>query len=679
MLKKTNCKSEIMISYAQNFEDVILERFFKNIEKGFYVDVGAAGPALHSVTKHFYDKGWQGINIEPSLSLFNDLIIERGRDINLNLVVSDQDGLIEFFDLANTGLSSIMEQNVKTAISNENLRDYNNNKFEEAKSILVESRKLSGILSQYAPNIEIDFLKIDVEGAEREVIKSNNWARFRPKVILIEATIPNSTTQNYSEWEKLIIEAEYAFVYFDGINRFYLRNDLLKYKDVFSYPPCYFDAFTLFTEVKKQIKISELQSLCHQLQSRQKELQSQHKELQSQHGELQSQHGEFQSQHKELQSQHKELQSQYEELQSHHHQLQTQYQDLQAFNIIITSSLSWRLTFPLRFIKKAGKRLLNKIKIPGMISTLKIVIEFIVIRVYSRLKKNQSRPGKVLFDVSAPREAVVRPEANEVIVEGWCFMKEQGQLPVKVLVQVNERFYECKPQERPDVVSHFSVQYPKLAMNTGFKGTIIVPKGLYLIKVIAVFKEIGPVKMADKLLWINTETIKLSVPPSFEYPELKDSNLSKTAQKIYIELKKANNNLNISAHKVIAISDDADEGVQVLDDDSCRTSSDGHEIENAQNIKWDESVQQALLAIKNWRLQQYDKKTTEPTSATLPKLAFVSPLPPARSGISDYSAELLPELANYYNIDVVVDQASIGDPWIKSNCSIRSYDWFKDN
>ena len=66
-------------------------------------------------------------------------------------------------------------------------------------------------------------------------------------------------------------------------------------------------------------------------------------------------------------------------------------------------------------------------------------------------------------------------------------------------------------------------------------------------------------------------------------------------------------------------------------------------------------------------------------SASRPKLAYISPLPPERSGISDYSAELLPELSHHYDIDVILAQDSVSDPWIKTNCSLRSVAWFRDH
>src|SRR4051794_14893877 len=95
------------ISYAQNFEDVILKRAFKGQDKGFYIDVGAADPMIHSVTKHFYDSGWNGINIEPGSVFFQQLEEARGRDINLNIGLSNTLGEATLYEApASLGLST---------------------------------------------------------------------------------------------------------------------------------------------------------------------------------------------------------------------------------------------------------------------------------------------------------------------------------------------------------------------------------------------------------------------------------------------------------------------------------------------------------------------------------------------------------------------------------------------
>jgi len=339
-----------MISYAQNFEDVILERFFKEQKAGFYVDIGAADPLKDSVTKHFYDKGWRGINIEPSTKLFEKLLSERKRDINLNCIISNQESLNVFFDIPNSGLSTIYPNYAYSAIEKEGQKDYNGDILNSFEKTLIESKKLSSILEKYAYNIEIDFLKIDVEGAEKEVIESNNWAALRPKVLIIEATVPNSKIANFDSWDLILIQSGYSFVYFDGLNRFYLRNDLIEYKEIFTYPPSVFDEFIKHSEVEKQAHLSELQSQYRELQSQYQELQSQYQELQSQYQELQSQYQELQSQHQGLHSQHQRLHSHHQELQLVNFDLKIQNQNLLNQVNAILNSYSWRALKPIRWL-----------------------------------------------------------------------------------------------------------------------------------------------------------------------------------------------------------------------------------------------------------------------------------------------------------------------------------------
>ncbi len=87
-----------MISYAGNREDVLLHRLFGAQQTGYYVDVGAGDPEDHSVTKHFYDSGWSGLNVEPSERLFRRLVADRPRDVNVNAAVSDEPGTVTFYE-----------------------------------------------------------------------------------------------------------------------------------------------------------------------------------------------------------------------------------------------------------------------------------------------------------------------------------------------------------------------------------------------------------------------------------------------------------------------------------------------------------------------------------------------------------------------------------------------------
>src|ERR1700742_2763080 len=94
------------VTYAQNREDILLDAFFRDIEQGFYVDVGASHPVVSSVTKLFYEKGWRGINIEPSHKYYKLLEEDRPEDINLNVGISDKKGTLTLREYQGYGLST---------------------------------------------------------------------------------------------------------------------------------------------------------------------------------------------------------------------------------------------------------------------------------------------------------------------------------------------------------------------------------------------------------------------------------------------------------------------------------------------------------------------------------------------------------------------------------------------
>ena len=91
------------ISYAQNYEDVMLNRVFKDIDNGFYIDVGAWSPVLDSVTNAFYQKGWNGINIEPNIKFVSEFSQARQRDINLCICIGEQEKSTEMYFLRGNG------------------------------------------------------------------------------------------------------------------------------------------------------------------------------------------------------------------------------------------------------------------------------------------------------------------------------------------------------------------------------------------------------------------------------------------------------------------------------------------------------------------------------------------------------------------------------------------------
>jgi FkbM family methyltransferase len=156
-MKATSQTQEVvpsMITYAQNFEDVLLSRAFGGQMDGFYVDVGAGDPTHVSVTKWFYDLGWSGINIEPHPELFERLTAERRRDINLNCGAGATTGEFPFFEAAISELSSFDPVVAKRAGSLKIT----------GKSRSIPVFTLTDILDRHAGKRDINFLKIDVEG-----------------------------------------------------------------------------------------------------------------------------------------------------------------------------------------------------------------------------------------------------------------------------------------------------------------------------------------------------------------------------------------------------------------------------------------------------------------------------------------------------------------------------------
>lgn len=212
-----------VISYAQNREDVILAAFFDEDEKGFYVDIGANHPTEDSVTKYFYDRGWTGINIEPNKRQYDLLAAERPNDINLKVGISDKPGKLKLriYDKGD-GLSTFSEEmkgdyEVHTS--------YFTDKYHEDT---VEVTTLSAVLA--ANNVtKIHFLKVDVEGYEYEVLKSNDWKKYRPEVICIEA---NHIIQ---DWHPILEKNRYEKVFFDGLNEYFVAKESSNRREAFSY------------------------------------------------------------------------------------------------------------------------------------------------------------------------------------------------------------------------------------------------------------------------------------------------------------------------------------------------------------------------------------------------------------------------------------------------------------
>ncbi|CCH27398.1 FkbM family methyltransferase [Actinosynnema sp. NPDC047251] len=220
-----------MISYAQNGEDVVLARLFGERSTGRYVDVGAADAVKDSVTKHFYDLGWRGINVEPIPEHAEKLREARPEDVTLAVALGAAGGTATLHVVEDRSGWSTLDTDLATGYRAEF----------KVVEIEVEVRTLADVLDEHPG--PVDFLKIDVEGAERAVIEGADWARHAPRVVVVEATEPGSPTPNHEGWEPLMLAAGYVFVLFDGLNRFYARESDAEARRVLAAPANVFDEF----------------------------------------------------------------------------------------------------------------------------------------------------------------------------------------------------------------------------------------------------------------------------------------------------------------------------------------------------------------------------------------------------------------------------------------------------
>ena len=164
------------ISYAMDGEDIAINLFNKKEGKGFYVDIGAHHPIQRNNTNLLYQKGWEGINIDTnefSIDLFNFL---RPNDLNILTAISDKEGEISFY--YQKKFSQLNTTDKK--IANENFQG-------NFKERIVKCQKIENILnnSKYKDK-KIDFLNIDIEGAEMKVLKTLNFEKYNPTLICIE-------------------------------------------------------------------------------------------------------------------------------------------------------------------------------------------------------------------------------------------------------------------------------------------------------------------------------------------------------------------------------------------------------------------------------------------------------------------------------------------------------------
>ncbi len=203
------------LSYSQNLEDYHLSLAFAGQATGTYVDIGAGHPIADNVSFWFYERGWQGIVVEPQAQLATLYERLRPRDVAVRGLIGSESGEVDFHVVDRLhGLSTTREGVAEKA---------------RAFGANYQTRRMPMMtLAQLCESHglgSIDFLKIDVEGAERDVILGGDWQRFRPKVIVAEAVHPMTSEPSWQEWEPFLLAQGYSFVLFDTLNRFYVGQE----------------------------------------------------------------------------------------------------------------------------------------------------------------------------------------------------------------------------------------------------------------------------------------------------------------------------------------------------------------------------------------------------------------------------------------------------------------------
>ena len=201
-----SANSFVNLSFSQEGEDLVLNRLMQDKANGFFVDVGAHHPLRFSNTYKFYLQGWKGINIDPlpnSMQLFNKI---RTRDINLEIAILENpssDMTYYMFDepaLNTFDKELATERNDKTP-------------YHLVNQVIVPCYKLSDILEKHLPKGQfIDFLSIDVEGMDLEVLKSNDWAKFKPQYVVIESLFSQVKEDLNSKVNQFLMDRDYALV-----------------------------------------------------------------------------------------------------------------------------------------------------------------------------------------------------------------------------------------------------------------------------------------------------------------------------------------------------------------------------------------------------------------------------------------------------------------------------------
>ena len=221
------------VSYAQNFEDVLLWRALSDVKQGHYIDIGAQDPVVDSVSLGFYEAGWRGIHVEATPLYASKLREARPDEVVIEAAVTDAPGPVSFFEIPGTGISTgrpdIARHHAKLGY--------------KPRKISTPAIRLDQLLETATPDLH--WMKIDVEGMEASVLRSWGECERRPWVLVIESTFPNTQEHTQDLWIDEVLKRGYKKVFFDGLSCYFVHRDHRRLASRFKTPANVFDAFAI--------------------------------------------------------------------------------------------------------------------------------------------------------------------------------------------------------------------------------------------------------------------------------------------------------------------------------------------------------------------------------------------------------------------------------------------------
>ena len=237
----------------------MLFRLVDRVPRGRFVDVGAGHPILDNVTYALYLAGWRGINVEPMEREVALIREQRPEDQTFHVAAGAGPGRVTLFEapMANRGATT----------SNESIVERYRAEGQQFTAFEIDLVPIASIIGG-SPESEVHVLKIDVEGMEADVIAGADLSTMRPWVLVIEATVPNTRDDSAAAWEADVLAAGYALTLFDGLNRFYVRDDLPEIRELLSVPANIFDGWVPNELVTCRSTLREAQRYAAELQER---------------------------------------------------------------------------------------------------------------------------------------------------------------------------------------------------------------------------------------------------------------------------------------------------------------------------------------------------------------------------------------------------------------------------